>query len=353
MHEFAGGASSVSSYFGPVRNPWVTEREAGGSSGGSAAGVAARMAYASIGTDTGGSVRIPAAHCGVVGFKPTYGLVSIRGVIPLVPSLDHVGTITRSVEDAALLLEVMAGYDRLDVASVEHPAEAYVKAFAQPVANLRLGAPRAPFYDKLDAQIGAAVEEGLAVMSRLTAGVRDASVPDTDGFTNLGSAEIEAYHRELFRERGGSYTAHFGGVLRRNFEASNNTTKQACSDQLVDHIRSTWRLQLMRRTADEIFSDIDLLVLPTVRQLPRTIEAVAAREAGEAPAKGPQFRDNCAPFNILGLPAISLPCGFSREGWPIGIMIVGPRFGEGKVLALAHAYEQATAWHERRPPAFA
>src|SRR6202140_5034018 len=163
LHEFAMGGTSATSYYGPVRNPWALDRNPGGSSGGSAAAVAADLCFGALGTDTGGSIRTPASFCGIVGLKPTYGLVSIRGIIPLTLSLDHCGPLTRTVEDAALLLNALAGYDRLDIASVEHPKENYAAAMQQPVAALRLGAPRAPHFDLLDADVAKAVEDAIGV----------------------------------------------------------------------------------------------------------------------------------------------------------------------------------------------
>src|SRR6202140_518188 len=159
LHEFAMGGTSATSYYGPVRNPWALDRNPGGSSGGSAAAVAADLCFGALGTDTGGSIRTPSSFCGVVGLKPTYGLVSIRGIIPLTLSLDHCGPLTRSVEDAAVMLNILAGYDKLDIASVEHPKEDYVAAMKQPVSRLRLGIPRAPFFDLLDTDVAKSVED--------------------------------------------------------------------------------------------------------------------------------------------------------------------------------------------------
>ena len=196
LHEFAMGGTSATSYYGPVRNPWALDRNPGGSSGGSAAAVAADLCFGALGTDTGGSIRTPASFCGIVGLKPTYGLVSIRGIIPLTLSLDHCGPLTRTVEDAALLLNALAGYDRLDIASVEHPKENYVAAMQQPVAGLRLGVPRAPFFDLLDADVAKAVEDAIGVLSKLTKGARDVSLPSVRDIVLSG--EIYAYHEELY-----------------------------------------------------------------------------------------------------------------------------------------------------------
>src|SRR5713101_5289994 len=179
LHEFAFGGTSATSYYGPVRNPWALERNPGGSSGGSAAAVATDLCYGALGTDTGGSIRTPASYCSVVGLKPTYGLVSIRGIIPLSVSLDHCGPITRSVADAAMMLNVLSGYDRLDIASVEHATEDYVAALKQPVSGFKLGIARVPFFDLLDSDIAKVVDEALRVLAKLTKGMTDAVLPPT------------------------------------------------------------------------------------------------------------------------------------------------------------------------------
>ncbi len=209
LHEFAMGGSSATSYFGPVHNPWALDRVPGGSSGGSAAAVIAELAPAALGTDTGGSIRIPAAWCSLVGLKPTYGLVSLRGIFPLIYSLDTCGPITRSVQDAALLLTSMVGYDKHDVSSVEHPPENYLEAMRQPVAGLRLGIPRAPFFDRLDPDTAAVVEAAIAVLEGLVQSVHDVHLPATDAldWTILRAAEVEAVHEDIFRRHAGSYSS--------------------------------------------------------------------------------------------------------------------------------------------------
>src|SRR5580658_6310463 len=191
LHEFAFGGTSATSYFGPVRNPWALERNPGGSSGGSAAAVSSELCFGALGTDTGGSIRTPASYCSTVGLKPTYGLVSIRGIVPLTLSLDHCGPITRTVEDAALILNVLAGYDKLDIASVEHPKEDYVAGMKQPIGSLRLGIPRAPFFDMLDSDVAKMVEDAIAVLGKITKSVKDVSLPPTG---NIGlNGETFAY----------------------------------------------------------------------------------------------------------------------------------------------------------------
>ena len=334
LHEFANGGTSATSYFGPVRNPWALDRNPGGSSGGSAAAVAANLCCAALGTDTGGSIRTPASNCGIVGLKPTYGLVSIRGIIPLVVSLDHCGPLTRTVADAALMLQVLAGYDRLDIASVEHPAEDYVAALASPVTHLRVGVARVPFVDHLDADVATAFEAALTILRTLTRSMSDVVLPSTADATVGG--EMYAYHEALFGKMAGRYQI----PTRRNLQNGANT-------KAADYIRGRWALDLLRRTIDDSFTDVDVVVLPTRRHTPRTVEASLEREEKDIP-RNPEL-ENTGAFNTFGIPAVSVPCGFTTPGLPIGLMIAGPRFAEGRVLALAHAYERATQWHTRRP----
>src|SRR5207249_3615371 len=311
------------------------ERNPGGSSGGSAAAVATELCYGALGTDTGGSIRTPASYCSVVGLKPTYGLVSIRGIIPLTLSLDHCGPITRTVADAAMMLNVLAGYDRLDIASVEHPAEDYVAALKQPVNGLRVGIARAPFFDMLDADIARVVDEALRVLTKLTKGLSDVMLPATRDVTLDG--ETFAYHEEMFGRMAGRYMLPTRRALQRGPNA-----------KASDYVRGRWRLELLRRTIDDAFREVDLVVLPTRRRTPRTVDASIKREETDVP-RNPEL-ENTGAFNVYGIPAISIPCGFTSKGLPVGLMIAGPRFSEGRVLALAHAFEQATELHTKTPP---
>ena len=334
LHEFAMGGTSATSYYGPVRNPWALDRNPGGSSGGSAAAVAADLCFGALGTDTGGSIRTPASYCSVVGLKPTYGLVSIRGIIPLVLSLDHCGPITRTVEDAALMLNELAGYDKLDIASVEHAREDYVAALKQPVSGFRLGIPRAPFFDLLEPDVGKAVEDAIGLLAKMTRGAKDVTLPSTRDISLNG--EVYAYHEEYFAHGAGRYQI----PTRRSLQNGGNA-------KAADYIRGRWKLELLRRTIDDAFTDFDLVVLPTRRRTPRTIDASIKREESDKP-RNPEL-ENTGEFDTYGIPAISVPCGFTEKGLPVGLMIAGPRFSEGKVLALARAYEQATEWHKRKP----
>ena len=337
MDEFGLGGNSVVTYFKPVRNPWMLERSAGGSSGGSGAAVAAGLCFGALGTDTTGSIRIPAAFCGVVGFKPTYGRVSMRGVIPLSWTFDHVGPIARTVEDAALMLQVIAGHDAQDPTSLDVPVPDYVAALKTPVAGLRLGTPRLQFYEALDPEVAAASEAALGVLRRIGSKVSDVRLPPLVTVPSVAGEEMYAYHAELFGKTPWLYQQ----PTRRRLEAWSKLPAW-------DYILARREVDRLRRDIRKVFEHVDLLVTPTVKIQPRTIEESIRRAESEKPL--PLELGNTGDFNALGLPAISIPCGFSRTGLPIGLQIVGPHAGEGRVLALAHAYEQATPWHTRRPP---
>jgi aspartyl-tRNA(Asn)/glutamyl-tRNA(Gln) amidotransferase subunit A len=332
MHEFAFGDTSAVSYFGAVRNPWDLDRIPGGSSGGSAAAVAARLCAAALGTDTGGSIRLPAAYCGVVGLKPTYGLASIRGIIPLSVSLDHVGPMCRTVGDAALMLQYMAGYDPLDVASTQTDVPQYLSALRRTTSELKLGVADTYFYDDVDEQILSAVEEALDLLRHLTAGVQPVELPTSVTVEPIIFAEAYAYHAELVSTRGAQYQP----LTLERIQAGAEVPAS-------EYIDASQQLRVLRNTVDAIFQDVDLLITPTSARLPEAIETAAKETHGGVPIN---IR-NTSPFNALGIPTITVICGFSRENLPIGLQIGGRAFGELDVLALAHAYEQATDWHTK------
>jgi aspartyl-tRNA(Asn)/glutamyl-tRNA(Gln) amidotransferase subunit A len=336
MHEFAYGATSVPTYFGPVHNPWKTDRIAGGSSGGSAAAVAAGLCYGALGSDTGGSIRQPAAYCGIAGFKPTYGRVSTRGAVPLSWSLDHLGPMCRSVEDAALLLQVIAGHDRLESTSLDAPVPDYAKALKTRVSGFRLGIPRAIFYEQLDPEIEAAVKQAIDVLNKLTAGAREVVLPRYQ-ILPVVAAEAYAYHARYVTKTPELYQPS----TRARIEGGAKITAG-------DYIQGRRELDRLRSAVAEVFADVDLLVTPTTPVPPSTI-ADATRDEIPVPGGVASSLRNTQPFDIFGLPTISVPCGFTSAGLPIGLQISGPHLGETAVLALAHAYEQSTTWHTRRP----
>jgi aspartyl-tRNA(Asn)/glutamyl-tRNA(Gln) amidotransferase subunit A len=278
---------------------------------------------------------VPSAYCGIVGLKPTFGLVGMRGGGDAGWwSMNHLGPMCRSVADAALVLSALAGYDPRDSTSVETPRTDYTAALRAKVSTLRLGVPRAIFYDKLDPEIEAAMNEALAVLRRLTAGIGEVTLhPISDMLApNIVLAENYAFHAPYFAKTPQLYHASISRNLRQGSEVTTAT-----------YIQSRRDLDQARRKIGAAFSSVDLLVTPTTAVPPPTIEE-AVRLGIEL-----EMIRNTAPFNVYGLPTISLPCGFTRSGLPIGMQISGPRFGEAKVLALAHAYEQATQWHTKRP----
>jgi aspartyl-tRNA(Asn)/glutamyl-tRNA(Gln) amidotransferase subunit A len=335
LHECAYGGSSLVSYFGDTHNPWDVGRIAGGSSGGSAAAVVAGMACAAIGTDTAGSIREPAALCGCVGIKPTYGRVSGRGVIPLSLSLDHVGPLAASVEDAAIVLQAVAGYDAADITTADVPVADYVGGLREDTKSLRVGVPRAYFFDELDAEVASAMEHALRGLATLVAEVREVrlEVP-TD--RKLQAAESYAYHAENVSKTPELYQAE---TLRR-IRAGENVSA-------AEYILRRRELDEARRNIGRVFADVDLLVTPTMPMAAPTIGELRANPEALRPAELRLLR-NTRPFNVWGLPAISVPCGFTESGMPIGLQIAGAHWREDLVLRLAWAYEQATAWHGRR-----
>jgi aspartyl-tRNA(Asn)/glutamyl-tRNA(Gln) amidotransferase subunit A len=357
LHEFALGCTGDISYFGPTRNPWSLDRVSGGSSAGSGAALAASLAYGALGTDTGGSIRVPSAWCGVVGLKPTVGLVSIRGIIPCSADLDHCGPMARTVEDVALMLGQMTGYDPLDIFSVPSAPEDYVAAMRQPVGAFRLGAPQS-FYDHIEPEIEVVITEALAQMAKLTVGITSRA-PLSDGLTGDGTGDSDFYHHDLIEKYGLNYMP----PTRARMEKIENPPPGAKAPTAADAARARQKLATTRRMIDAAFKDFDLVVVPTTRKVAPRINASLVKEMadatskdGAANAKVYDFFDgasgcaNTAPFDAYGIPAISLPCGFTRSGMPVGLMIAGPHFAEGKVLALAYAYQQATSWHLKTPP---
>ncbi len=337
LHEFANGGTSAISYFGPVRNPWALDRHPGGSSGGSGAAVAAELCLGALGTDTGGSIRTPASLCGITGLKPTHGLVSIRGIIPLVWTLDHCGPMVHTAEDAALMLQVLAGYDKFDVHSIERPIPDYLTEMKRPIRDLRLGVLRVPFYDHIEPDVLQVVEAAVEAAAKMTKGQKDVVLPSLRGTQTPG--EMYAYHEELYKSGAGRYQLPTRRNLARGAEA-----------KAFEYVKGWRQLMLLRRTIGDWFdkNEVDLVLLPTMRRSPRTVDDTIKRTESEKPMN-PELA-NTAEFNILGIPAITIPCGFNAKGVPVGLMIAGRPWAEGQVLALAHNYQRTTDWHTRRPP---
>ena len=336
LHEFAYGGSSLISYFGEPHNPWDLARITGGSSGGSAAAVAAGLCLAAIGTDTAGSVREPPSLCGVVGLKPTYGRVSVRGVIPLSVSLDHVGPITRLVTDAAVVLQAIAGYDAQDAYCADVPVDDYVARAQADPKPMRIGIPRSFFYEDLDPEVGTAVEEALGVLRKMASGTREIKL-DVPTDRTLQLAESYAYHRDCVARSPQLYQPE---TLRRIRKGEDITAEEAEN--------SRRELHRLRGEVKRIFEEVDLLVTPAT-PIPAPDIAELKKNPDELRPRELVLLRNTRPFNVWGLPAISVPCGFTKGGLPIGLQIAGPHWAEAAVLQLAHAYEQATDWHRREP----
>jgi aspartyl-tRNA(Asn)/glutamyl-tRNA(Gln) amidotransferase subunit A len=336
MHELAYGGTSVPSFYGRVSNPWDLQRITGGSSGGSAAAVAAGLCYAALGSDTGGSVREPAALCGIVGLKPTYGRVSNRGVMPLAWSMDHVGPMARTVTDSAIVLQAIAGYDPGDVVSQNRPVGSYVEGAAARVP-LRVGLPREFFFADLDPDIQMAIDQALKLLG--AAGAKLVDVP----------LEVST-DRTVFRSE--AYTAQAENIEKTPELFIPETLAKFKAGAAIDaptYIQARRELERLRRSTLSIFSSVDVLVTPTTRiaapkaaDYPQTVEGAMALDG--------QLLHNTRPFNLFGLPTISVPCGFTGAGLPIGMQISGPTWEERRVLTVARAFEAATEWHKRRPP---
>jgi aspartyl-tRNA(Asn)/glutamyl-tRNA(Gln) amidotransferase subunit A len=335
MHEFAYGGTCVISHYGPVHNPWNLDVVPGGSSGGSAAAVAAGLCAGALGTDTAASIRFPAACCGVVGLKATHGLASIRGIVPLSEMHDHVGPLAHSVEDCALIMDAISGFDPLDPVSIRVERGPLAGTIRDSAGKLRVGVPRAPFFQGLDPEVGSAVDGALEQIKRMTAGSSDVTLPDVAyAYTVLG-AETYEYHAKMVADP--AKRALYSPVTLMRIESGKGTSADG-------YIEARRRMTIARNTIADLFATVDVLVTPTFMRTPPTIAASLA----SPPDESVMIR-NTLPFDVLGLPTISVPCGFTRSGLPIGVQITGPRLGEARVYALAHAYEQATDWHKREP----
>lgn len=353
MDEFANGISSVSSHWGPVHNPWSLSHSVSGSSGGSGAAVAADFCYGALGTDTGGSVRRPAAHCGIVGFISTCGLVSNRGVLPTVESLDRVGPMGKTVGDIALLLEVISGFDPDWIKSVDAATENYFERMLQTPANMRVGLP-AGYFDRLDAEVKETIMIAIQVLKSLSVDVCNVTPPDVDWSTLSGIVEESyVYHKPLLAQAGELYHPYTYHMPFVNQKYQSKNWKYGTGA----YIEARNLLEKSRREINGFFKDIDFLVAPTLRFPPFTIDywETAVNSWLAKGGTGNFYEglelpgDNTGIANVYGLPAISIPCGFTKAGLPIGMQIIGAPFTEAKVLALAHAYERETKWHLYKP----
>lgn len=340
MHEFAYGITNENPHYGPVRNPWARERISGGSSGGSAAAVATGMCFASMGTDTGGSIRIPASLCGIVGLKPTFCLVSLEGVVPLAESLDHAGPLGRSVTDVCIMLEAVAGEFPKGATRPNH------RKLSETVPRrFRLGWPREYFFDQVDAEVRLAVEAAATLFQSLGARIEEVALPhlkdSVEPSTNIAMVEASRYHMSqgYFPAR----AAEYGVDVRKRLELG-------CEVRAIDYLRAFEVKREVVKEFEAAYERVGAIIAPTLPiAAPRLGENELTVAGAKETVRSALVRMN-RPANFTGIPAISLPCGFTRAGLPIGLQLIGPRWSEARLLAIAAAYEQATEWHKRRPP---
>jgi aspartyl-tRNA(Asn)/glutamyl-tRNA(Gln) amidotransferase subunit A len=343
LHEFAYGPTGVNPMLGTPVNPWDAERVPGGSSSGSGVAVAARLVPAAVGTDTGGSVRIPSSFLGVTGMKPTYGRVSRRGVTPLSWSLDHVGPLVRSARDAALMLAVMAANDADDPTTAAVPPVDYAAALERPLRGLRVGVPRAFAWRLVDDEVGTGVDAALDVFRRGGAAVRDVDVPSLEHAGPALGAIILAEAATAIPACLGARLAEASLELRTYMELGKVVTAR---HYLAAQQLRTRLLAEMRAALD----GVDVLALPTTPLPAPPVGELAVRLGGADVGVMEAIGRLTGPFNLTGLPALSLPCGFTARGLPLGLQLAGRPFAEADVLAAGHAFQRETDWHRRVPP---
>jgi aspartyl-tRNA(Asn)/glutamyl-tRNA(Gln) amidotransferase subunit A len=365
MDEFAMGSSSENSHYGPVRNPWHGEFVPGGSSGGSAAAVAARLVPCATGTDTGGSIRQPAALCGVSGIKPTYGLVSRYGMIAFASSLDQGGAFARQAEDLALMLNVMTGFDPRDATSLDRPKEDYARELERPLAGLRVGLPTEYFGEGMDADVRAAVEGAIAALRALGATTVEISLPNSGlsvpAYYVLAPAEASAnlarYDGVRYGYRAPEYAdladmycktraQGFGAEVKRRILVGTYVLSHGYYDAY--YLQAQRVRRLIARDFVAAFTHCDVIVGPTSPTV-----AFRIGEKVSDPVKMYLSDIYTIAPNLAGLPAMSVPCGFGANGLPVGLHVVGGYFSEARMLNVAHQYQRATDWHRRAPAAFA
>ena len=361
MDEFAMGSSNENSYFGPVRNPWARTRVPGGSSGGSATAVAARMAPAATGTDTGGSTRQPAAFSGVCGLRPTYGLISRYGLVAFASSLDQAGPIARSAVDLALLLNVMAGFDARDSTSLERPKEDYSKQLNLELKGLRIGLPREYFAEGIEPGVRKAVEAAVAWFRSQGARTVELELPLTRLAVPVyyviapaeASSNLSRYDGVRYGHRAKEYADLIDMYCRTRAEGFGREVKQRIlvGTYVLSHgyydayyLQAQKVRRLIAREFQDAFTKVDLIAGPTA---PTTAFAIGAKM--DDPVL--MYLDDIftIPAPLAGLPALSIPCGFDQAGLPVGLQLMGKHFAEGLLLGAAHRYQQATDWHQRVP----
>ena len=342
MHEWAIGGTTTNPHYGATHNPWRLGHIPGGSSGGSAAAVAAGLCYAATGSDTAGSIRNPAAYCNLVGLKATYGRVSIYGVVPLSWSLDHAGGLTRTVEDTALVLNAIAGYDPKDLGSANVPVPDFTASLATGVQGVRLGVPRPYFFEGVAPEVVAAVEQAIQVLRDLGASVEEVAFPSAAQapliYPFVSRPEAASFQEQFLRTRPDDY-----GDVRPNVELGGVILA-------TDYLRGQRLRTAMREELGALLTRVDALVTPTVRAVAHPIGQSFTEVAGMPVNPFTLGVGLTVPFDLTGTPAISVPCGFSPEGLPIGLQIATRAWDEPLALRIAAAYERATPWKDRHPP---
>ena len=338
MHEFALGGPDFTTPFPPARNPWNTGHITGGSSSGSGAAVAGGLCMGALGSCTGGSIRFPASHCGTVGIKPTYGRVSRAGVVTLSWSQDHAGPLTRRVEDAALMLQPIAGHDPKDPTSSRAPVPDYREGISGGIEGLRIGVPRDYFFSRgpnVSSEVLDIVEKQLEVLEELGARVEDVSIPSLDFARSANMvimlSEAFAYHEPNLKAR-----AHEYGELQRASFRIGGLLKAS------DYVQAQRCRSVVKKEFADVLQRVDVLVSPT---MPRTAPAFEGYDP-VGHNRGPSYT---APYNVTGLPAISVPAGFDGDRLPVGLQIGGRPFDEATLFRVAYAYEQRTRWYAHRP----
>ena len=344
-HEFASAATTINPHYGTAHNPWKLDRITGGSSGGSAAAVAAGLCPFALGSDTGGSIRNPAALCGIVGLKPTHGRVSLTGVCPNVLTFDHLGPMTRTARDAALVLQALAGYDPRDSTSRDVPVPDYTAGAERGVRGLRLAlCPDFYGHAEVDAAVTGAFEAAVQVFRNLGAAVETVPFPHAermlDVFRTIAGPEYAEFHRPFFEKDPDGYGADVRERLAWSFQISTD-----------DYVRGLRERERLRRETAAFFMGVDAVLLPSMPSTAPPIATLRARVNDHEHDGTWIHRPFLSPHNLTGCPAVSVPMGFDAEGLPLSLQIVGPEWSEANVLAIAHSYEQATPdLRGRRPP---
>jgi aspartyl-tRNA(Asn)/glutamyl-tRNA(Gln) amidotransferase subunit A len=341
MNEFATIVPST--HFGPVHNPWQLDRSPGGSSSGSGAAVAAGLCAGALGTDTGGSIRIPAALCGIVGLKATHGRVSLQGVTPLAWSLDHIGPMTRTVADAALMLQAIAGHDEGDWVSSDAPVPDYTARLNGEVKGLRLGVPRGFFPDATDPEVHRAFATAVGVLEGLGAHIEEVTLPDLENAWSIAeviiNGEANVWHEPYLQAQADDY----GPQVRAFLERGRSTLA-------TDYVRAQQARASFRRALLAVCAPLDALLTPGALIPAPPLDARTVMIEGRAINLLRAMVSATSPFNLTGQPALTVPCGLSSSGLPLALQIVGKPFDEATVLQIGHAYELRTSWHSRRPP---